>query len=359
MKIVQIPTKYATKIRNILKAENFSDEQIKLMLKGYTVRDDYDRQNLIENDDDDIHSFLERIPSRVEEQKHFITTRPYLKKQLGKLNEILRRSKVFIGEAKSLTAYSGSDNIDILYIKRVDNNYSKYMDKIQHELLLDIIIKLRDCNVNLKEKKFADAISFAQKLNPLDERSFQKLKLYLKSQKLERLYLGAFEPFLRKIASFYNQQLAIRKIDNALKNTICFNTVVYRGVPKYFVENILDGDDNYYELIGQKIEEKGYLSTSLTFLSSFAKDISNCCFKIYVPKGSEGLDITPFSVNRQEYELLLNSCDLYILDYYNDTSGIYDGTKTRISNKPTFVALLLSKNRECYKDIANKENENE
>ena len=352
-----ILSEYAEKICDILESEGFSDAQIDKMLDQYCVYSDVDRRKIL--DFDSYSSLLRSIPQQIEHRKEYIEAHPSLKKTLPSLNHALKRANISMGQAKSIAVYTGHENIEILNIKRIQNDFEKYLEKIQDELLVDLIIASRSCSISLKEEKFKNAIDYIKSLNPFSESSMKKLHVYLKEHKLLTPFKDAFKAFFSKIKNFYVYRGAIADIDQALQNSISQNTVVYRGV----TENYIRQNENYYgkytDLIGTKIEELGYLSTSLTFMSSFAKDSCYVCFKIFVPKGSEGLDVFEFSENVQEYELLLNSCDLYVLDFYYDKSGFFDGKQTNIASKPTYVLFLLSKNRECYKDIASKESKNE
>lgn len=350
MRIKSILSEYAEKIYDILESEGFSDAQIDKILDDYRVYSDVDRKKILNFDG--YSDLLRVIPQQVERRKEYIESRPLLKKTLPSLNQALKRANISMGQAKSLTLYTGHDNIEILNIKRIQGDFDKYMDKISDDLLVDLIIASRSCDVKLQEERFANTIQFIKTLNPFSESSMKKLHAYLKEHKLLTPFKEAFKAFFIKIKNFYVYRGVIKNIDQALHNSVSQNTIVYRGVTDGFIRQNPNYHRNYSDLVGTKIEETGYLSTSLTFLSSFAKDSCYICFKILVPKGSEGLDVFEFSENSQEYELLLNSCDLYVLDFYNDESGTFDGVKTNIKSKPTFVLFLLSKNRNCYKDIA-------
>lgn len=361
MKKLKLSKSYTSKIRDILVSEGFLPEQIEIMLDSYSLYDDKDREKIVNNDKDDIHLFLEKIPARIEEQKKYICNKPTLKKQIENVCDILKRSKVSLSQAKCLTTYSGHENVDILELKRMNNYNALFLKRITKDLLYELMIDSHSQNFNLlsSNPKFKNAVSFIKSLDYSNPNSDKKLTEYLKQNNLYRLYRHSFNVFYEKLKMFYKYRDDVRKIDKALQNSIPYNTIVYRGVLTFGDINTIGCSSEYKDLVGARYEEKGYLSTSLTFLSSFAKSFSEVCLKIFVPKGSEGMDIIPFSKNRQECEILLNSCDLYVLDYYSNKTGIFDGEKTDILEKPTLVLFLLSKNRECYKDIAKKNSCNE
>ncbi len=357
MKKTKLPTKYLTKIRKILKAENFSDEQINVMTDRYLAYDDKDRNLMMENDQDDFHVFLDRLPKKVEDRMVAIKKDPYLKNNFSSMTKILKRANITLGQAKSLCAYSYYDNTEILSMKRNASSKEVYLNRITNFLKVELQIKERYSSFAQVDKKFGSTIEFVKGLNPFSEKSKNLINSYLEEKNL-KVYKKLFVEYLNSMKDYYKYLETIRDMDEALKNSIPYNTCVYRGVSESFVRTLVKNYDDYYSLVEKYFSETGYLSTSLTFMSSFAKERHHFCIKIYVPKGSEGMDITPFSHNRQEYELLLNSCDLYFIDFYLDESTKHDGIETKVGTKPTFVALLLSKNRECYKDIAVKENNN-
>lgn len=347
-----IKKQYLEKIRKILISENFSDAQIDSMLSSYRTFNDHDRKKLF--DRKNFSYFLDHVPYQIEKRKEYIETRPHLKQEISPIYKALRRSNITLGQAQSLSLYTGGENAEILSVKRKNGNFHEYVKHISDDLLIDLIVAGRNCNLKLEDPQICDTISFIEDLNPFSENSLKKLQNYLKEHKMFDVFKNPFYTFFMKIKNFFNYQETIKDLDVALQNCVPYNTIVYRGVAHSMIKKNKNFCNDYADLIGTKIEENGYLSTSLTFMASFARDSYNVCLKILVPKGSEGLEIYDYSQNKQEHELLLNSCDLYVLDYYDDKTGMYDGIKTNIAFKPTFILFLLSKNRECYKNIASK-----
>lgn len=152
---------------------------------------------------------------------------------------------------------------------------------------------------------------------------------------------------------------SVNKINDALtKNRLKENMFLHRVIdigpysPKF---------EDTRPLKRGKFPKEDYINKSIFSYTSTSRFktgtlCGNVNLELIVPKGTQGIDITLLSSFSSEYEILLNACDLYILDY-EEQPGQY-GYNTR----RTFTAFVLSKDRSCYNDIAQTkdfEDENE
>ena len=345
--IKQNIVKYKDNIIPLLEKEGFSRKQIDVMLNDYTL---YEKEY---SEVSPKYSNLEQYASLMIKIRNASLHRPLNEALMLVKRDYPKSSKAFCGllktthlkmaEALSLFEYTAHSS-DILrqYSARDNSNGTpnyvensmnklKYLSMQQYEPLLNYAKNI-DINKNPEEFK-NDIENLCKKVNA---------------------------PFLvvyNTMTTILNKKISTTKLSSSiktiLKNQIAQNTIVHRGVTMPFLNKLLPSDDDkvdFNSLIGKKIEEKGFTSTSLIYNSSFAGSLNENDYpvylQIYVPKGSEGMNISPFSKYSYEHEFLCNANDLHIFDVdknYIDENG---------NNKILLKCLLLSKDKECYKDIA-------
>ena len=223
-----------------------------------------------------------------------------------------------------------------MQLKREDSTLKGLFDQAENKLMLD----LKSCK---KTDLTAKEIENAQKIVRAIKRDLSK-NLFTEFEWIEKLGLGDFTPCFSYFAYNCSEIAKAYKIipfmDKALKNQLMGNTILYRGISKEYVEEYFK-TQNLKSVVGKTLKDNGYSSTSLLFDSSYGYNSSNfVTLKLYVPKGTEGLDVTNFSSFDTENEILLNSNEIHIIDY-----------KTYGAHCIMLVGLVLSKNLECYKDI--------
>ena len=140
----------------------------------------------------------------------------------------------------------------------------------------------------------------------------------------------------------------IAELEGGLSNTHLVKPMkLYRAVKSSYLEKGLEKGEDLRCLLGKTISNKGQTSTSPLYDSSFASlDDYDTVFEIYVPQGTRGAYIAELSAyDKTEQEVLLNPNDLYI-------TGVQTGiTDKNGRTKNVLQALCLSKDRECYKEI--------
>ena len=211
--------------------------------------------------------------------------------------------------------------------------------KFVKENFQNAIFRLKDSNYSVKN------------LN-LDSVNKNKFQAFLKSDNISpkeaySLYLYTRHSgfILKEKRSGNSNNEHVLSLDKALNNQLPYNVILHRAVKKSFIIPYLNNSRNFHSLVGKKVEDKGFTSTSLLYDNSFAPYPDHeIVFKIFAPKGTLGRNLVPYSFYSGEYEVLLNTNDLYILDCKEKRDR--DGNK-----KVVYTALVLSKDRECYKDV--------
>lgn len=131
---------------------------------------------------------------------------------------------------------------------------------------------------------------------------------------------------------------------------------LYRAVNSSYLKKGLGVGEDLSSLVGKSISNKCQTSTSLLYDASFLpfEDDYDTIFEIYVPQGSRGAYIAELSAyDKAEEEVLLNPNDLYI-------TGVQTGvTDKNGKTKNVIQALCLSKDRECYKEIEQRQEQSE
>ena len=145
---------------------------------------------------------------------------------------------------------------------------------------------------------------------------------------------------------YYHLDQTLMNLDRGIKNSLPMSMKLFRAVQGSFLNRIFDQSPLSSRTV--KVEEKGYSSTSLSYDSSFAKYFNHdVVFEIYVPMGTQGILISPFSSYFEEQEILLNSNDLYIFEVLPNYLDKKQNVKT------VYKGLLLSKDKSCYIGIHN------
>lgn len=351
MEIINLENKHFDKLQTLLMKEGFNQNQINVMLKDFTALDDkYDvyhyTKPLFHNEfykDVLMHYYdiYKRTPrsSKVKDDQ-FIA--------------ILKSKNISISEAVSLRRYSFHSSFILSYKRQLDDKVSlkeKTLNNLEKLLCENkAVFALKD--------KIIDFVENIDYENDEPDEVSQRAERFYKSNHVPHKSTYDINGYINKMFELSKLDETISSIDKTLENQIPYNMILYRGIEdKYlneiFFNNLTPEKNDYTSLIGKKLEENGYLSTSSIYDASFAIfPRKNVVFKIFVPKGSQGMNIMPFSNYENECEILLNSSDLYIFDVENDFID------KDFNKKIVLSCLLLSKDRECYKYIGAKNQEN-
>ncbi|MGN1000959.1 MAG: ADP-ribosyltransferase [Bacilli bacterium] len=185
---------------------------------------------------------------------------------------------------------------------------------------------------------------------PLHE-NWQATTEYLEQYGIPRKYTAAINSTVMHKNSLAHLDETLSSLDQGLTTRLPESMKLTRAVKGEYLMSQLQPGEDLTSLIGRRIEETGYSSTSPIYDTSFAKyDDYDVVYDIYAPKGTQGTSITPFSsYGTAEEEVLLNSNDLYITDV---VPGVVDKNGR---TKTVLKSVMLSKDKTCYKGIGGKE----
>lgn len=174
---------------------------------------------------------------------------------------------------------------------------------------------------------------------------------YLEQYGIPRKYTAAINSTVMHKNSLAHLDETLSSLDQGLTTRLPESMKLTRAVKGEYLMSQLQPGEDLTSLIGRRIEETGYSSTSPIYDTSFAKyDDYDVVYDIYAPKGTQGTSITPFSsYGTAEEEVLLNSNDLYITDV---VPGVVDKNGR---TKTVLKSVMLSKDKTCYKGIGGKE----
>lgn len=185
---------------------------------------------------------------------------------------------------------------------------------------------------------------------PLHE-NYKITREFLQQYGLPNKYVAAVQTSVRNLDSYHHLDETLASLDKGLSTSLPESMKLFRAVKESYLERGLQQGEDLSNLVGRRIDEMGYSSTSPLYDTSFAKyDDYDVVFDIYAPKGTRGISVTPFSsYGTAEQEVLLNSNDLYITDVI---PGIVDKNGR---TKTVCKSLMLSKDKSCYKGIGKKQ----
>lgn len=187
-------------------------------------------------------------------------------------------------------------------------------------------------------------------LQPLHE-NYKVTREFLQQYGLPNKYVAAVQTSVRNLDSYHHLDETLSSLDSGLSTSLPESMKLFRAVKGLYLERGLYQGEDLTSLVGCRIDEIGYSSTSPLYDTSFAKyDDYDVVFDIYAPKGTQGIPVTPFSsYGTAEQEVLLNSNDLYITDVIPGVVDKNGRTKT------VCKSLMLSKDKSCYKGIGKKQ----
>ena len=185
---------------------------------------------------------------------------------------------------------------------------------------------------------------------PLHE-NWQATTRYLEQYGISRKYTAAINSTVMHKNSLAHLDDTLSSLDQGLTTRLPESMKLKRAVKGEYLMSQLQPGEDLTSLIGRRIEETGYSSTSPIYDTSFAKyDDYDVVYDIFAPKGTQGTSIAPFSsYGTAEEEVLLNSNDLYIIDV---VPGVVDKNGR---TKTVLKSVVLSKDKTCYKGIGGKE----
>ena len=193
---------------------------------------------------------------------------------------------------------------------------------------------------------YVDSLDYSK---PLHE-NWQATTKYLEQYGISKKYTAAINSTVMHKNSLAHLDETLSSLDQGLTTKLPESMKLTRAVKSEYLMSQLQPGEDLTNLVGRRIEETGYSSTSPIYDTSFAKyDDYDVVYDIYAPKGTQGTSITPFSsYGTAEEEVLLNSNDLYITDVIPGVVDKNGRTKTVLKS------VMLSKDKSCYKGIGGK-----
>lgn len=330
------------RIESFLRKEHFSSKQINNFLGDYTQQDSPFFFEYLNEESTTNISAIKLILKSEKENKSPIS------REVEDFEGFLKSKKLTMNEGLSIYRYTFYGE-EILKLKRSGKS-AKDEIKLMGKQLKKSFIKFGKKDILKNYKIINSLIEFAKILNPFEEFTAvqQKTEKFLKGFHFESALYYECINFVYDVMNTIRLQNNITDLDKSLKNQIPYNMVVYRAINPSYLDLSKSIIKNPETLLGQKINQNGYTSTSLRYENSFAKYSQYpLVLKIFVPKGTQGLDISRLSSMPNEEEVLLNSCDLFIFN----VSSFVDDKNSKYEGKIYANAVAISKDRKCYKDI--------
>lgn len=263
-------------------------------------------------------------------------------KEIDGLMQELKKNNLSIENAKAINQYSNGSNM-ILSMKRGWADRSQ----IQNGIKTDMVDKLKARALSQEQiKGIEDYIQSLDFSKPVHE-NYEMISQYIQQRNIPHNCYPSICTAVKDMDSLEHIDSTLSNLDEGLsKAKLSKSMKLYRAIKT-------DGNINPESYIGKNISNKGYTSTSPLYQSSFAKyDDYDTVMEIYAPKGTQGTYITQLSdYDSAEQEVLLNPNDIYVIDAQKGVVDQNGKTKTVLKG------VLLSKERECYKDIGQQSTE--
>lgn len=258
------------------------------------------------------------------------------RKDIEDFEAMLKESNLTVENAKAINQYSNGSNM-ILAVKRDSSS----REKIKQGIFKDLSVKLKERGISEETiKEITEKIDGLDYQNPTYE-NYKAIREVLGGD-IPKTCISSINKSVKDMNSYYHIDETIEQLDDGLsKAQLPCSMKLYRAVK---VKEGIDPSD----WVGQGKENKGYTSTSPLYDASFAKyDEYETVMELYVPKGTRGIYVVPFSdYDNVEQEVLLNPNDVYFTEIQKNV------TDKNGKDKTILKAIALSKEKECYKEIA-------
>lgn len=338
---IQLSQEHLQRIVNILQKQGVSLSIIDLIVNGaYEIyHSEYDIENSLGgiNNYGDILEILSEGYTMEELQEQGIS-----QKKIHAFQKMLQEKGISVDNAKAIYQYSVGSNM-ILGVKRGDSK-----DTIRRQIMQDLEEALMARGVHQTEiekvKQFLISSDYKKTLHS----NYKKINEYMEQIGIDLRARVSARKAMQSMDRCAHIDETIHSLEEGLgKTSLPKSMKLYRAVKSKNLNKGLQPDIDLASLVGKTVSNKGQMSTSPLYDSSFAKyDDYDIVFEIYAPQCSRGLYITELSAyDKAEQEVLLNPNDLYITNVNRD---IVDKNGKR---KTIIQAIAISKDRECYKEI--------
>lgn len=261
--------------------------------------------------------------------------------------KVLQENNLTVDNIKAFNRYSSGSNM-ILAAKRGVSR-----EDISSSIDMELDSRLTEYGFPQEQiSKIHEFVNGLDYSKPLHE-NWRATTEYLQKYGISRKYTAAINSTVMHKNSLEYLDETLSSLDKGLQTRLPESMKLTRAVKSDFIARQLQAGEDITSLVGRRIEETGYSSTSPIYDSSFAKyDDYDVVYDIYAPKGTQGTSITPFSsYGTAEEEILLNANDVYITDVRQNV--VDQNGRTKIVLK----ALMLSKDKRCYRGISGKTQE--
>lgn len=249
---------------------------------------------------------------------------------------------ISVENAKAINQYSNGSNM-ILSVKRETISRAE----LQNGIMQDLSTKLQERGMN--QSQISEISNVIQQLDydkPIHN-NYDIINSHMQEMNLPRGCSPSVCKAVKDMNSFEHIDETISSLDEGLsKARLPQSMKLYRAIKT-------NGQVDTQSYVGKSMNNKGYTSTSPLYDSSFAKyEEYDTVMEIYAPKGTQGAYITQLSdYDSVEQEVLLNPNDIYVVGAQSDVIDKNGKSKTVLQG------LLLSKERECYKDVGQQATE--
>ena len=261
--------------------------------------------------------------------------------KIQQFEKMLDKRNLTVNNAKAIYQYSIGSNM-ILGIKR-----GKSKETIRKQIITDLTEALKGRDVSEADiEKMKQFVQNADYQSPLHS-NYDIANKYMEQMGFKQNARVSVRSAMQSIYRCTHIDETIAELEGGLSNTHLVKPMkLYRAVKSSYLEKGLEKGEDLRCLLGKTISNKGQTSTSPLYDSFASLDDYDTVFEIYVPQGTRGAYIAELSAyDKTEQEVLLNPNDLYI-------TGVQTGiTDKNGRTKNVLQALCLSKDRECYKEI--------
>lgn len=332
---MKISTQEAEKLSNLLQSQGLSESEINEILNGNyaTFQNETDLTSVFSLDGNH-QKVLQGLADgyTIEELPQIGVSRSEIQSFMDTINSY----NISVENAKAINQYSNGSNM-ILSVKRE----TVTRDDLQSGIMQDLSEKLKERGINQSQiSEISDIIQQLDYKQPVHS-NYDEINLQMQKMDVPKGCMPSICKAVKDTNSLEHIDETIASLDDGLsKARLPQSMKLYRAIKT-------NGKVDAQSYVGKSMNNKGYTSTSPLYDSSFAKyDEYDTVMEIYAPKGTQGTYITQLSdYDSVEQEVLLNPNDIYVV---GAQSGVIDKNGR---SKTVLQGVLLSKERECYKDI--------
>ena len=337
---------YTNGLIEMLRQNGLSEADIDVIVNGtyreYSSSEELASSSIFQNDE---YSSIIQALSEDYTLEEMSTSLGISQEKIDSFRGALQDNNLTVDNVKAFNRYSSGSNM-ILSAKR-----GVPRETISQGIDAELDSRLAEYGFPQEHiSQIHDYVNGLDYSKPLHE-NWQATTGYLEQYGIPRKYTAAINSTVMHKNSLAHLDETLSSLDQGLTTRLPESMKLTRAVKGEYLMSQLQPGEDLTSLIGRRIEETGYSSTSPIYDTSFAKyDDYDVVYDIYAPKGTQGASITPFSsYGTAEEEVLLNSNDLYITDV---VPGVVDKNGR---TKTVLKSVMLSKDKTCYKGIGGKE----